>query len=173
MGIPNEITRDVALEGVPPDADALRASCGMPECLARYSGALLVRAATLSKLLHTAAMAPLGLRPREYAALLTLRGEGAVSQQALGRFLRVDPGSVVDLVDELEGRGLVERRRNPADRRAYEIHLTQAGAEALDGADEAAAQAEELILAGLSAEERETLRALLLRVLGDGPSRTA
>jgi DNA-binding MarR family transcriptional regulator len=121
----------------------------------------------MSRARHADAMAPLGLRSKEHAALLTLQGEGPISQQALGRYLRIDPGSMVDLVDELERRRLVERRRNPADRRAYAIHLTPAGEEMLRQAEGVAREVEDDILRGLTPEERETLQGLLRRILAD------
>jgi DNA-binding MarR family transcriptional regulator len=165
MGTPNELTdatRAPDGQGLP---DSLPA-CLLPPCVARYTGALLVRAAVRAKALHTAAMAPLGLRPRHHGVLLVLRGEGAVSQQALGRFLDVDAGTIVDLVDELEERGLVERRRNPDDRRAYQIHLTEAGERLLDEADAAAGTVETQLLQRLSPVEQATLHGLLARALG-------
>lgn len=53
--------------------------------------------------------------------------EGPLSQQALGQRMGVDRSTIVTLVDDLEAAGLVERRRNPADRRAYALQATAAG----------------------------------------------
>jgi MarR family transcriptional regulator, lower aerobic nicotinate degradation pathway regulator len=165
MGTTNELTDATRA----PDAQALPDSlpaCLLPPCVARYTAALLVQAGIRAKALHTAAMAPLGLRPRHHGVLLVLRGEGAVSQQTLGRFLDVDAGTIVDLVDELEERELVERRRNPDDRRAYQIHLTEDGERLLDEAEAAAVAAETDLLQRLSPEEQATLHRLLMRALG-------
>ena len=54
-----------------------------------------------------------------------------LSQQALGEKLGVFPSRLVALIDELEGRGLVERRDSPTDRRSYALHLTGAGRKTL------------------------------------------
>src|SRR5690606_5090647 len=45
----------------------------------------------------------------------------------LSRLLMVTGGNVTTIVDQLEGEGLVERLDEPADRRAFRIHLTKAG----------------------------------------------
>ena len=53
------------------------------------------------------------------------------SQQALSNALGIHRSAVVALVDDLEQRGLAERRRDPADRRAYTLYLTPAGRDLL------------------------------------------
>lgn len=72
------------------------------------------------------ALEPLDLQPRLYGALTALRATGPVSQAELARFLGTSGASVVAKVDDLERRGLVERRRDPADRRLHLLHLTAA-----------------------------------------------
>ena len=69
---------------------------------------------------------PHGLRPRQLVALTLLDEHGPVSQQALGEALRLDPSNVVGLLNELEERGLVTRRRDPADRRRHIVELSAA-----------------------------------------------
>src|SRR5690349_1433339 len=69
--------------------------------------------------------AGLGLAGLHMGALATIERAGPMSQQTLGEFLRKDRTSVVAIVDELEGEGLVERRRNPEDRRAYALEVTE------------------------------------------------
>jgi DNA-binding MarR family transcriptional regulator len=67
-------------------------------------------------------------------------------------------------VDDLEERGLVERRRNPDDRRNYELHLTAAGHQAMKGLDQAAFEHEEAISAPLTPAERAELSRLLAKL---------
>ena len=77
----------------------------------------------------TAVLAPLGINGRELAVLTVLRedaGPALAQQQAAGK-LNVDRTTMVDLVDVLEGKGLVERRPDPADRRRNLVHLTTKG----------------------------------------------
>lgn len=71
---------------------------------------------------------------------------------------------MVSTIDELESRGLVERRRHPTDRRAYALHITDDGNETLARGRELAREAQDELLAPLTADEREQLRELLLRL---------
>jgi DNA-binding MarR family transcriptional regulator len=71
-----------------------------------------------------AALAPLGLEPRDFGTLRSLRSAGPVTQGDLAALLDVSPATVVTIVDHLVGRGLVARERDAADRRAYRLHLS-------------------------------------------------
>ena len=75
------------------------------------------------------------------------------------------PQSVGALVDDLEARGYVERRPDPADRRAKRIHLTDRGVATARSAELAMRDVEEHLVAVLGREEYRTLRASLERVL--------
>jgi DNA-binding MarR family transcriptional regulator len=86
------------------------------------------------------------------------------SQQAVARVLGTPPSRLVALVDDLEERGLVERRRNPEDRRNYELHLTAAGRQAMTDLDQAAAEHEEAFSAPLTSAERAELSRLLAKL---------
>ena len=66
-----------------------------------------------------------------WGVLNVLDVEGAITQQSLGRSVGIDPSSMVATIDELESRGLVERRRHPSDRRAHALYLTEAGTDTL------------------------------------------
>ncbi len=86
------------------------------------------------------------------------------SQQALAAQLGTPATRLVALVDGLEQRGVLERRRNPDDRRLYAVHLTSAGEELLADLGRLAAEHEADLLAPLEPEERRTLAELLGRV---------
>jgi len=68
-------------------------------------------------------LAALELVPPHAGILRILGAQPAITQQALAGALAMQPSRLVALVDELEARGLVERRENPDDRRRYELHL--------------------------------------------------
>lgn len=107
---------------------------------------------------------------RHAGVLAALAERGPRSQRGLGDALRLDRSSMVAVVDELERQGLVERRRPPRDRRAYALHLTDAGQHRLDAARDAVAAAVDGALATLSPAERAQLDALLARLVEqDGP----
>jgi DNA-binding MarR family transcriptional regulator len=117
------------------------------------------------------ASAPGGLRPRHLHALGVLNERGPLSQQELGDVLSLDPSNVVGLLNELEQRELVTRRRDPSDRRRHIVELSTKGEEALADAYVRLESVEEDLLAALSVEERTTLHDLLVRAVGsDTPS---
>jgi len=71
---------------------------------------------------------------------------------------------MVSTIDELESRGMVERRRHPSDRRAYALHITEHGHDTLARGRELSREAQDELLAPLSEEERAQLRELLLKL---------
>jgi DNA-binding MarR family transcriptional regulator len=109
---------------------------------------------------------PGGLRPRHLHALGILKERGPLSQQSLGEVLSLDPSNVVGLLNELEERGLITRRRDPADRRRHIVDLSSAGEEALALAYVRLGLVEDDLLAALSDEERAVLHDLLVRAVG-------
>lgn len=132
--------------------------------LVRNTGYLLSRVGALCQRHFAAQMAALGLTPRMWGALNVLDHEGPLSQHGLGRCVGMDPSSMVSTIDELEGQGLVERRRDPSDRRAYALHITESGHETLARGRTIARAAQEELFGDLSAAERDQLRELLLRI---------
>jgi DNA-binding MarR family transcriptional regulator len=113
-------------------------------------------------------MSALDLLPQHAGVLRLMAGVGGgISQRRLGEMLGVFPSRMVALVDELEKRGLVERRDDPEDRRSYALHLTEPGTRALKEIGRLAREHDEEICAGLNAGEREQLMALLTRLAAD------
>jgi DNA-binding MarR family transcriptional regulator len=107
---------------------------------------------------------PLGLEQRQAGMLVRLAGSDGRSQQAIAELMGINPTRMVFLTDELEKLGLVERRRNPADRRSHALYLTEAGTAMLARVQEVTRAHEDAITAGLNGAEREQLTALLLRL---------
>jgi DNA-binding MarR family transcriptional regulator len=109
-------------------------------------------------------LAPLSLEPREFALLRAVSASEGSSQQAIGALLQIPASRMVAFVDALEARGLLERRPNPADRRARALHLTSGGSALLRHAIELVGEYERELCADLSRPEREQLLELLERV---------
>ena len=111
-------------------------------------------------------MSPGGLRPRHLIALRLLSEDGPASQQGLTETLRLDPSNVVGLLNELEERELISRRRDPTDRRRHIVEMSPRGEEELCRAYIRMRVVEDDLLSALSAEEKATLYHLLVRAVG-------
>lgn len=112
-------------------------------------------------------LAPLGVEPRHVGMLTRLAANEGKAQQVIGELIGLNPTQMVFLVDELEGRGFVERRRNPADRRSYALYLTPAGRDMLSKVQEAGRIHQARLGASLSETEQEQLTELLGRIARD------
>lgn len=129
----------------------------VPPSLAGRPGALLTIAARTGQELARRRLSPLGLTV-QLCGVLNLLAEGPISQQEVGEQLGIDRTTVFELMDGLERKGVVVRRRNPRDRRSYAVSLTPQGrtvqkkaARAFDAAaDEFFAPLKEAELAALS-----------------------
>jgi len=114
----------------------------------------------------------LGIRLKQYILLRDLADHGgAVAQQALCGTLHLDPNNLVLMLNEVEGAGFAERRRDPDDRRRHIVELTPAGVRALELAEQRMQGVEDEVLSALNAKERIELGRLLSKALseqGDG-----
>jgi DNA-binding MarR family transcriptional regulator len=109
-------------------------------------------------------LAELKLVPAHAGIFRILAARPAITQQALATTLGTLPSRLVALIDELESRGLLERRPHETDRRSYALHLTEAGKSTLQAIGRIAREHQQTLLSGLSAEEQAQLAALLQRV---------
>jgi DNA-binding MarR family transcriptional regulator len=125
---------------------------------------LIARIARIVRQRFERVLSPLGLRQRHLVALSYLRSYGPTAQQTLADRLRMDPSSMVCLLNELEDNGLVVRHRDRADRRRAIIELSREGTRALCDVDAALEVVENEILEQLDASQRATLRELLARL---------
>src|SRR4051794_35419480 len=117
-------------------------------------------------------MKSVGLRPKHFAVLNAIAFADGASQQELGGRMGLDPSGLVGAIDELERMGLVERRRDPADRRRYAVGLTAEGTATLRRARRVVTENARELLGPLDDAEVETLVELLGRVVeaGDVPA---
>lgn len=112
------------------------------------------------------ALAPLGLAPRDFGMLSALSAAQPCSQQRLAAILGISPPAVLAFVDELEAAGIVSRRRNAVDRRAYELTLTAEGIAKLAACRRVVLEIQASVVLALGQEGDEDLRRLLNKIIG-------
>ncbi|MEU4427568.1 MarR family transcriptional regulator [Actinoplanes sp. NPDC024001] len=112
------------------------------------------------------ALEPWNVSPSQSRALGMLTHHGEMRLSALAEHLRIAPRSATEVVDDLQNRGLVERRPDPADRRATLVALTAHGVETGNAIKQARAAEGERLFAELSDADRTEL-ARILRKLRD------
>lgn len=133
--------------------------------ITRDMGFLLAKLHAAGSVLNNRALAEFNLKERSYSVLILADSGLEPTQRELADFLSLDPSQIVALVDELEKRKLVTRAPGKQDRRAKTVTATAAGSKLLGEARQAAARAEAQALERLSADESETMRALLRKAL--------
>lgn len=133
----------------------------------REDGPGLITLVTLvSKAFHRRSFEEqLGMKLKLFQMLGYLDEHPKTTQQELGEAMLLDANMVVLLLNDLETAGYSLRRRDPEDRRRHVVEITSEGRGALAQAGRALNRIENDIFGELSADERQTLRGLLERVL--------
>jgi DNA-binding MarR family transcriptional regulator len=112
---------------------------------------------------------PSDLTSAQWLPLLKLfMGKGSTVAE-LARNCELDAGAMTRLLDRLEAKGLCRRVRSVADRRVVNIELTEEGRVAAVGIPVVLSRVQNACLAGFSAEEFETLKGFLRRMLANAP----
>ena len=133
----------------------------------------VMRVAHLIRRASTAGLAPLNLTPAQSRALRTIsRAESPIRMGELAAALGVVPRSATDLVEALQGAGLVERLVDPANRRSVLVELTREGRDIQQAMADARTATAATLFGTLDPAERALLAELLGRVgaepLADG-----
>jgi DNA-binding MarR family transcriptional regulator len=136
----------------------------LPAELVASSTFLLKRLGFAAKERSMKAYEQTGLHPYHYAILLVLDEGSRDTQGSIADALGYDRGQLVGLLDELEERKLVERRRDPNDRRRHLVRLTSEGTRMLGRLRTLTREIEDEFLAPLTEQERADLHELLLRL---------
>jgi len=143
---------------------ATRTDRGEPYLLEQQAGHLLRRAHQRHTAIFQEIQGDSQLTPLQFAALVKLRDLGEVSQNQLGRLIAMDAATMQGVIKRLDGRGLIARRADPDDRRRLVLSLSASGRRLIDSAIEAGREITRLTLEPLTAAERKTFTALLMRL---------
>ena len=142
-----------------------------PKELRSSTAHLLKRFGSVIKERSAAAYEPTGFSPYHHAVLALLDEEPPETQAMIADALGYDRSHLVGLLDELEERGLIERRRDPSDRRRHLVSLTAEGKRTLKRLRTIAKSVDAELFAPLDPEQRETLHALLVLLANHHESR--
>jgi DNA-binding MarR family transcriptional regulator len=103
-----------------------------------------------------------GMTRAQWGILIWLERQPGLSQKELAELLEVEPISVARLIDRLEGRGMVERRPDPKDRRIWRLHLRPPAYSVLREIDSQREQMRARVTHGLDEATIETMTEALL-----------
>ena len=151
--------------GAAQNEEARRGITGAPPGLGTWPAFLLYKVGWVLQGLFERAIEPFGLKGRHFLVLTMLAADGTLSQQEMSEAMSLDPNIMVSLVDDLEERGLAERRRNPEDRRRYVVSLTEEGRSVYEEARQTVEEVEASFFSVLSDEERERLGEIAGRLM--------
>lgn len=135
--------------------------------LDRSFGFLLHDIARLMRKRYEQRARPLGLTRAQGQVLAHLQRHEGINQSGLADLLELEPITLARLIDRMEEAGLVERRDNPADRRAHRLYLTERAGPVLEQSRALGDTVRAEAFAGIADEERERLVDLLVRVRGN------
>jgi DNA-binding MarR family transcriptional regulator len=137
---------------------------GPPKELLTSAAFMLKRLGFMLKDRTMEAFEETGMTPYHHAVLALLHEDPRETQAMIADALGYDRSHLVGVLDELEERGLIERRRDPTDRRRHLVSLTKDGEKALERLRAVSKQVENEFFRPLDAKERKTLNELLLRL---------
>ena len=108
---------------------------------------------------------PMGISPVDYAILLIVRDNKAVTQSELAAVLKMQLPNLVKILTKMEQEGILKRKRSSRDRRAVELSLTASGSKRADEADQLNQSFNKQTLSALAKPERVQFMQLLTRLV--------
>src|SRR5260370_18359873 len=136
----------------------------IPTELTRFTGYLMARLGQRSSRRFALALEPLGLHPKHFGVLTIVAAQPGITQNELRDRTAIDPSSMVAVIDELEERGLAERRPHPTDRRARTVYVTEEGERTIQLIRELGARLQDELFGALTEDEQRTRHQILVKL---------
>lgn len=127
-------------------------------------GRLLVDVSRLIRRLFDQRARSIGVTRPQYQVLTALSRREGCNQGHLAEVLDVEPITLCRMIDRLQDAGWVERRRDPADRRAWQLYLSPQALELLEILQPLGNEVLDAALAGIPDQQQDMLRQTLLRM---------
>ena len=108
------------------------------------------------------ALEPLNLTPMQFTILSSLSRWKGMCSAELSRRFKVTPQTMGEMIGNLERRGLVVRKEDPANRRTLKLALSQEGAQLIDACNAQMRKMELEMFSSLSPAELHGLRTRLI-----------
>lgn len=140
----------------------------IPSELKQSPGFLLNQSARLISRRLTEALEPIGLTLQNFGLLRVISLQGPLTQNQVAENYSMDRTTVTELVDGLEERGLVQRLKNPTDRRSNQLFVTPQGRRLLSRAIRIVDKSNRQFLSVLTDSEWEIVRASLVKLIESG-----
>lgn len=143
----------------------MRRSAPIPDFAIESLALALGLVGEINQRLYARALEPLGVRHNQFYVLKTLAQLGPQVQAHLSEPLKIDKATMVGLLNDLESKGLIQRKPHPGDRRAVLVHLTDEGRALLRQGNELSNRFVRDFFKGVTPEEQELLLAVLARLV--------
>ena len=109
--------------------------------------------------------AEMNVTPVQFALLFAASNESGLDQRTLAGRIGLDTSTIGAVVDRLEGRGLIERKVSPDDKRVRLLNVTPTGKKLLQGVMPAMLRAQDRMLAPLPKADRPKFMAMVKRIV--------
>jgi DNA-binding MarR family transcriptional regulator len=158
--MPSEMTFDLLPEEAVRDA----AHGGMDDVYTK-PGHLIRRLQQIAVSVFAQECADHDITPVQYAALVAVRDNPGLDATRIAALVAFDRSTIGNVLERLEGKGLIERRANPDDRRVKMLKISRRGARLLDKCEPAVLRAQERMLDPLDGAERRAFINQMRRII--------
>jgi DNA-binding MarR family transcriptional regulator len=156
---------DLALDEMLPEEAVRDAAHGGMNDVYSKPGHLIRRLQQIAVAVFAQECAGHDVTPVQYAALVAVRDNPGLDATRIAALVAFDRSTIGNVLERLEGKGLIERRANPDDRRVKILKISRRGARLLALCEGAVVRAQERMLDPLDADERRAFTTYMRRII--------